>query len=49
MDMHYDQETIYNYFLDFMKGGGEGMEVTESDLLAAFREAKKQTKYFEEE
>jgi len=44
--MHYDQEAVFNYFLDFMKGGGEGVEVTESDLLEAFRQAKKETNYF---
>ena len=46
-NFHYDQEALYDILLDFMKTS-EGMEVTEQDMLLAFRAAKKQTNYFKQ-
>lgn len=45
--MHYDQKAIYQGFLDFQRNN-EGIEVTEADLLEAWRTAKAETGYFKE-
>lgn len=45
-NFHYDQEAIYCDFLEFQKIN-EGVEVTEQDLLEAWRAAKEKTQYFE--
>lgn len=45
--MHYDQKFLYDFFLKFQKEiGSGGIEVTESDLLEAWREARAETGYF---
>ena len=41
---HYDQQAIYEEFLIF-QANGDGIEVTEEDLLEAWRKAKDQTRY----
>ena len=43
--MHYDQKALYELFLEF-QSISEGIEVTEQDLIDAWREAKKETQYF---
>lgn len=45
-----EQEEINEFFVTFMKENNrQGMELTEGDLLASFRQAKQHTGYFAEE
>lgn len=42
-----EQEEVHEYFVTFMKeNNNQGMELTEGDLLASFRQAKQDTGYF---
>lgn len=43
--MHSDQYAIYEMFFEFQQIN-EGIEVTEENLLTAWRTARQQTKYF---
>jgi hypothetical protein len=45
-----EQRIVYDYLSDFMKdNNGQGLELTEPDLLASFRQAKLDTGYFMEQ
>lgn len=45
--MHYDQEHLFSYLVEFQREiGNEGIEVTESDLLETWRLAREETGYF---
>ena len=46
-NFHYDQQALYFIFIDFQRLN-EGIEVTENDILTAWKLAKKQTSYFVE-
>lgn len=53
-NMHYDQLALFDTFVQFQKHGREdgcdsGIEVTEEDLLEAWRAAKAKTNYFKGE
>ena len=47
--MFTEQEVLYDFLLDFMtERNHDGIELTESDMLAVFRTAKEETGYFKE-
>ena len=43
---HYDQQNLYELFLQFMREGSIGIEVTEQDCVEAFKAARAKTGYF---
>ncbi len=45
--MHYDQQALYDLFVNFMQNT-DGVEVTNDDCLNAFKQAKIDTGYFQE-
>ncbi len=45
INFHYDKKHIYYEFVEFQKTN-EGIEVTEDDLLEAWKAAKEKTNYF---
>ena len=46
-NFHYDQKALYYDFVKFQRIN-EGVEVTEQDLIEAWRVAKETTSYFKE-